>query len=382
MPFGITTAGYVEFFSHIKFCSNNLQKYTFFDNDLNLRTLLCANPQPFNHYFFIFAIESKIGKSMNKMNIKHCAIVFCVLFAMFLPLCVVAQREQVGDAVTFHDTTWYDRGFDVYIGGGMFWGGKKTALFYNGSSYNQCGLDYLFDNEYRLREIQEVVTRLYPHISMNDQIGYDERDLNMDPHYNLGSCVTLGARYKIRNNWGISLSYTFSRLTVTNKLLLTYTSVSGNQYRSPELTLMGREDRSMIDLSMSYLFSGVHRIVKPFIEVGAQFNYAKVKKFDAVLLDDRNNPQLTLTLLDPYNGANYVPGVDMQTYDVIYGGPGFGASFSAGLKFVINKYVSLDPTFYGCMSRINLEVYGSKYMTFNYGVALRVVMNDFFFQNR
>ncbi len=319
---------------------------------------------------------------MNMMNIKHCAIVFCVLFAMFLPLCVVAQREQVGDAVTFHDTTWYDRGFDVYIGGGMFWGGKKTALFYNGSSYNQCGLDYLFDNEYRLREIQEVVTRLYPHISMNDQIGYDERDLNMDPHYNLGSCVTLGARYKIRNNWGISLSYTFSRLTVTNKLLLTYTSVSGNQYRSPELTLMGREDRSMIDLSMSYLFSGVHRIVKPFIEVGAQFNYAKVKKFDAVLLDDRNNPQLTLTLLDPYNGANYVPGVDMQTYDVIYGGPGFGASFSAGLKFVINKYVSLDPTFYGCMSRINLEVYGSKYMTFNYGVALRVVMNDFFFQNR
>ena len=49
---------------------------------------------------------------------------------------------------------------------------------------------------------------------------------------------------------------------------------------------------------------------------------------------------------------------------------------------MINKYVSLDPTFYGCMSRINLEVYGSKYMTFNYGVMLRVVMNDFFFQNR
>lgn len=319
---------------------------------------------------------------MFEKSVKYCLIILCAAFALFAPHYAEAQREEVGDAVTFHDTTWYDRGFDVYIGGGMFWGGKKTALFYNGSSYNQCGLDYLFDNEYRVREIQEVVTRLYPHISMNDQIGYDERDLNMDPHYNLGSCVTLGARYKIRNNWGISLSYTFSRLTVTNKLLLTYTSVSGNQYRSPELTLMGREDRSMIDLSMSYLFSGVHRIVKPFIEVGAQFNYAKVKKFDAVLLDDRNNPQLTLTLLDPYNGANYVPGVDMQTYDVIYGGPGFGASFSAGLKFVINKYVSLDPTFYGCMSRINLEVYGSKYMTFNYGVALRVVMNDFFFQNR
>ena len=293
-----------------------------------------------------------------------------------------AQREQVGEVVTFHDTTWYDRGFDFYIGGGMFSGGKKSALYYNGSRYNECNLNYLFDNEYRRREILEEVVKLYPHISMNDEIGYREEDLNMNPQYNLSACVTLGVRYKIRDNWGLSLSYTFSRLTAINKLLLTYTSVSGNNYKAPELTLSGKEDRSMIDLSVSYLFSGVHRIVKPFVEVGAQFNYVRVKKFDAILLDEHNNPQLTLTLLDPYGGASYVPGVDMQTYDVIYGGGGFGFSFATGLKFVVNKYVSLDPTFYGCMSRLNLPVYGEKPWTFNYGVMLRVVMNDFFFHNR
>lgn len=293
-----------------------------------------------------------------------------------------AQREQVGEAVTFHDTTWYDRGFDFYIGGGMFFGGKKSALYYNGSRYNECNLDYLFDNEYRRREILEAITEIYPHISMNDEIGYREEDLNMNPQYNLSACVTLGVRYKIRNNWGLSLSYTFSRLTAINKLLLTYTSVSGNNYRAPELTLSGKEDRSMIDLSMSYLFSGAHRVVKPFIELGAQFNYVRVKKFDAVFLDEHNNPKLTLTLLDPYGGAGYVPGVDMQTYDVIYGGGGFGVSFATGLKLVVNKYVSIDPTFYGCMSRLNLQVYGEKPFTFNYGVMLRVVMNDFFFRNR
>lgn len=316
---------------------------------------------------------------VNSVIMKRFIIILLLLTAA---LAGFAQREQVGEAVTFHDTTWYDRGFDVYIGGGIFWGGKKTSLFYNGSSFNQCGLDYLFDNEYRRREILEAVVKLYPHVSMSDQIGYDELDLNMDPHYNMGSCVTLGVRYKIRNNWGLALSYTFSRLSVTNKLLLTYSSISGNHYRAPELTLVGREDRSMIDLSASYLFSGAHKIVKPFVEFGAQFNYVKVKKFDAVLLDDKNTPQLTLTLLDPYNGASYVPGVDMQTYDIIYGGPGYGFSVATGLKFVINKFVSIDPTFYGCMSKINLNVYGNKYMTFNYGVMLRVVMNDFFFQNR
>lgn len=305
-----------------------------------------------------------------------------IIVAIFLlsGFSAFAQREQVGETVTFHDTTWYDRGFDFYIGGGMFWGGKRTALYYNGSRQNECNLDYIFNNEYWRREIQEKVVAIYPQVSMSDELGYREEDLNMNPHYTLSACVSLGVRYKIRNNWALSLSYSFSRLTVTNKLLLTYTSVSGNNYKAPEMTLHGKEDRSMIDLSMSYLFSGAHRIVKPFVELGAQFNYARVKKFDAILLDKNNTPQLTLTLMDIYGGANYVPG--MQTYDVIYGGPGFGATFSVGLKLVVNKFVSLDPTFYGCMSRLHLKPYGESAMTFNYGVMLRVVMNDFFFQNR
>ena len=308
---------------------------------------------------------------------------FCVILLVLLScFAAYAQREQIGEAVTFHDTTWYDRGFDVYIGGGMFWGGRQTALYYNGSRYNECNLNYIFDNEYRVRELLEAVVKVYPHISMSDQIGYNESDLNMLPNYTVSASVGVGVRYKIRNNWGISLSYMFSRLSTTNKLLLTYTSISGNLYDAPELTLVGKEDRSMIDLSVSYLFSGVHPIVKPFVEVGAQFNYAKVKKFDAILLDKRNNPVYTQTLMDIYNGGNYVPGVDMQTYDVIYGGPGFGASFSAGLKIVVNKFVSIDPTFYFCASRLHLEPYGNKVMSLNYGAMVRGVMNDFFFQNR
>lgn len=302
-----------------------------------------------------------------------------VLF-LFLAISAFAQHEQVGEAVTFHDTTWYDRGFDVYIAGGMFWGGRQTALYYNGSVNNECNLMYIFGNDYRLRDLKEAVVKVYPHISMSDELGYNEADLNMIPTYNLSANIGLGVRYKIRNNWAVALSYTFSRLTTTNKLLLTYTSVSGNLYDAPELTLSGKEDRSMIDLSASYLFSGVHKIVKPFVELGAQFNYVKVKKFDAILLDKKNNPVYTQTLMDYYQGQNWAPG--MQAYDVIYGGPGFGVSFSAGLKLVVNKYVSIDPTFYFCMSRLHLEPYGSKVMSYNYGAMLRVVMNDFFFHNR
>lgn len=313
---------------------------------------------------------------------KSSVLLGLVLAAMMLPVVTFAQREEVGEAVTFHDTTWYDRGFDLYIGGGMFWGGKKTALYYNGSRYNECNLDYLFKNEYRMKEIQEAVVKLYPYVSMSDKIYYREQDLNLMPTYNLSSWIGLGVRYKIRNNWGISLSYSFSRLTVNTKVLLEVEGmVPTNTRPQPEMTLSAKEDRSMIDLSASYLFSDVHRMIKPFIEVGAQFNYVRVKKFDALLLDEHNNPALSLTLLDPYGGENYVPGVDMQTYDVIYGGPGFGGSFSAGLKIVVNKYVSIDPTFYGCFSQLHIKPYGERVMSFNYGAMVRVVVNDFFIQN-
>jgi len=302
-----------------------------------------------------------------------------IAFALLYSLMAVAQREEIGQAVTFHDTTWYDRGFDFYIGGGMFWGGKKTALYYNGSSHNECGLDYIFNNDTWMREIRETVVKLYPYVSMSDEITYNEADLNMNPTYNLASCIGLGVRYKIRDNWGVSLSYQFARLTTVNKVILDVKGmVPSNTRPLPEMTLRGVEDRSMIDLSMSYLFSGVHRIVKPFIEVGAQFNYVKVKKFDAILLDEHNNPALTLTLLDYYNGQSYVPG--MQPQDVIFGGPGYGGSFAAGLKIVVNKFVSIDPTFYGCISQLHLYPYGEKMMTFNYGAMLRVVVNDFFIQ--
>ena len=120
-------------------------------------------------------------------------------------------------------------------------------------------------------------------------------------------------------------------------------------------------------------------IMRPFIEFGIQGNYAKAKMFDAVV-GDKN-----FTMLDPYMGGNYYPGA--QAYDVTYGGWGFGFSGSAGLKIVVAKGVSLDPTFYFALQRLAIyqtkngpEEYrmGNRF-TPNYGVLLRVTMNDFFF---
>ncbi len=310
-----------------------------------------------------------------------------------LTLSLFAQPEQEVIPIHFSDTTWCDRGFDFYIGGGMFIGNKFNANYYNGSNLNENNLNYIFSNQYWKDEMDQVINEYYHDLQMGS--AYLELDpgsdiYNWDNHYKLSMMISLGMRYKIRKGWGLSLSYSFSRLTSSAQCLLSSDQPLGNEMRLPVMAIVGKEDRSTIDFSASYLFSKVHKNVKPFLELGVQFNYAKAKSFKAVLLD-KNGKAVgqEYTLLDPYNGESYYPGA--QTYDITYGGPGFGFSGAAGLKIAFNKRVSIDPTFYCYMGRTgiyqmknspNPEFREGNKFTFNYGVLVRVVMSDFFFSRR
>ncbi|MBR4136524.1 MAG: hypothetical protein IKU03_08995 [Bacteroidales bacterium] len=305
---------------------------------------------------------------------KHTHIIILLLvFAALTPRQLRGQEYVSSEPVHYHDTTWYDKGFDLYIGSGAFFANKQNALYYNGSSRNESNLDYIFGNEHWYREIQEEVIRLYPHVSFSDEITYREENLDWNMRYKIKTMLNLGLRYKFGHNWGLSLSYSFCRLTTSCQFLLDYSSVSGNLFDFPVMEIHGKEDRSMIDLSASYLISQLHPIAKPFVEVGAQFNFCKAKLLEA-LVGERS-----WTLQDRYGGHHYVPGAQMNTYDVIYGGAGYGISFAAGLKIVVSKSVSIDPAFYGCMASYGIKPMQERVFNFNYGVIIRLVMNDYFF---
>lgn len=299
-----------------------------------------------------------------------------------------AQKDTLitGVPVKITDKTWADRGFDFYIAGGMLFGDKFNANYYNGSKLNENNLDFIFKNQYWYEEWQRTVSEYYPHISMSDRIYVkDPDDLDWNLHYKLSLMVSLGARYKLGNGWALALSYSFSRLTTSTHVLISSNTVTGNLYKQPVIAMVGKEYRSMIDLSASYLFSQVSPIAKPFVELGIQFNYAKTKSFEAALLD-KNGKMVgnTYSLLNIYDSQGYYPGA--QTYDYIFGGPGFGFSGAAGLKIVCGKYVSIDPTFYCYFGRLGVyqgkNVAGENKFTFNYGAQIRIVMNDFFFTNK
>lgn len=316
-----------------------------------------------------------------------------IIVTTLLSLTLCAQPEQEVIPVHFSDTTWCDKGFDFYIGGGMFIGNKFNANYYNGSNLNENNLYYIFANQYWKDELDQIINYYYPSMQMGSaslELDPGSDIYNWENHYKLSMMIALGMRYKIKNGWGLSLSYSFSRLTSSAQCLLSSDQPLGNEMRLPVMALVGKEDRSTIDFMASYLFSKVHKNVKPFLELGIQFNYAKAKSFQTVLLDRDEKPKgREFTLLDPYNGENYYPGA--QEYDITYGGPGFGFSGAAGLKIAFNKRVSIDPTFYCYMGRTGIYQMknspdpkyreGNKF-TFNYGVLVRVVMSDFFFSRR
>lgn len=311
-------------------------------------------------------------------------IVFCAMAMSFAQSDIQAEETPV----KITDKSWADRGFDFFISGGMLFGDKFNANYYNGSKYNENSLNFVFSNQYWYEEWQRTVSEYYPHISMSDRIYVnDPDDMDWNLHYKLSLMVSLGARYKLGNGWAIALSYSFSRLTTSTQVLLSSNAVTGNMYKQPVVAIVGKEYRSMIDLSASYLFSQVSPIVKPFVELGLQFNYAKAKSFEAALLD-KNGKMVgnTYSLLNIYDNQGYYPGA--QTYDYTFGGPGFGFSGAAGLKIVCGKYVSIDPTFYCYFGRLgiyqgkNASGQGENKFTFNYGAQIRIVMSDFFFSNK
>ena len=98
--------------------------------------------------------------------------VFVTLMLVCAMAVSFAQRDTLanGTPVRITDKTWADRGFDFYIAGGMLFGDKFNANYYNGSKRNENNLNFVMGNQYWYEAWQQTVSEYYPHISINDQI--------------------------------------------------------------------------------------------------------------------------------------------------------------------------------------------------------------------
>jgi len=303
-------------------------------------------------------------------------IILCLMVFLLVGQCSFAQSrnntQSSEDKETAKDDNIKDKGFDIIFAGGCYFGSKYNAQYYSGDYANENNLDFLFGNKYRYDEINRMIIDHYPYIS--DSIHYGGPLGNIK--YRVAVMIQLGVRYKFTKNWSVQLVYSFSRLKANGQFRLLYEAVPGNYHTGmlDNQYILGKEDRSLFDLSACYLFS-TKSIVKPFIEAGIQFNFVRVKSMEAVFYDSNKNKLKSYSFINDLQ--NYVPGVQSDGRIVKYGGPGFGFSASAGIKIAFNKYVSIDPCFYFNAGKFGLE--GYKDFSYNFGVLVRIVMNDSMF---
>jgi len=281
------------------------------------------------------------------------------------------------------DIPWKRKGFEFYIGGGIYFAGKKTANYYNGAPENAINLNLLIDNKYRWDEILLRLKKTYRHIDNNIEI---RKDYNYNSSYDMAIDVSLGAKYRIQKNWYIELSYSFRRLTCSNRFIFDFPGgVEGNKENPPYSRwqfMVAKEDRHYIDFSVGYIMQK-HEIVKPFISLGVLFNYIRIKSFHVILEEDELN---AIDLMAMARYPDYVPGVMPMPNYQDWAGPGYGFSLTLGLKIAFNRMVSLDPVFQLSVgnfgnNKFNLPSFDTS-TCLNYMAGVRIVMNDALFAKK
>ena len=331
-----------------------------------------------------FAIK---GALKNK-GLRYCFSVF-LLFCLSASVFVQGKNPKgggepiqiyYGEEKNWKDKTWQQNGFEVFIGGGAYFGGKETANYYNGAPENPINLNLIFKNPYYWKDadnsVLNILRRKYPFMDtaiFNGGYNYDSR-------YNVTMDITLGAKYRFKRNWYVELSYSFRRLTCENHFTFklpseesSFRDVSNREF------LLAKEDRHYIDISVGYIFQK-HSIVKPFIAVGGLFTYIDIKSFSVFI----ESTKPTFDLISIAKNPDYVPGVPTNPGNnyKFWRGPGYGCSFTVGLKLVAHRMVSLDPVFQLSLASFGnsaiLTGFNTK-LCLNYMVGVRLVMNDAIF---
>lgn len=311
---------------------------------------------------------------MNNKKKYFCSMKFMKFFFLFLictlPIFLFAQEKNKNKKEEESKKN-EEQGVDFYIAGGVYFGNKYHAAYYNGTPENIHTLEYIFTNTSWKQSIDNLITSQHHYITSNDpRIAIKEYPAKMK--YTPAFGIQLGTKYRFNKSWGIALTYSFARLKAKDVFSVKYNkSTPGND--NPDYLLyeiIGEENRSFFDLSAVYIIP-TSSIAKPFFELSGQFNFVRVKSLNAIIEGQK------FSLLNIYGNQTYVANTSMQTFDTKYGGAGFGFSGAFGIKLAFNKVVSIDPLFYISVTKLGLEKYSN--FAINYGLMVRIIMNDSFF---
>jgi len=313
---------------------------------------------------------------------KHIILTtFCFLTLSWGGQMIASAQDNYDNVYNTSKSPWAKKGFEISFGGGIYCGSKKTANYYNGAPENNIRLNLLWNNEHYRRDVINVLRNKYHYVD-EENIKLRE-DYNYNSHYNIAMDIAVAIKYRFHENYYFELGYSFRRLTASNRFLFDFEGgIPGNKENPPWSdwqNIVAKEDRHYIDLSVGYIFQK-HPIAKPFVALGAQFTYIRIKDFKAVIEGS------VFDLMGIARYPNYVPGVqDMPNYKD-WAGVGYGFFLNVGLKIAVHPSVSLDPIFQLSVasfgnSEANLPGFYTK-LCCNYVAGVRLVLNDALFMRK
>jgi hypothetical protein len=264
------------------------------------------------------------------------------------------------------------KGFDFFFNAGMYLGSKANANFYRGlpdpvqSDYADPSINYVLWNKYWRDEILNLIASNHREIIADDFTleGLDEM------RYNLAFSFGIGARYRLSDEFVLSLLFAQARLTAQGFATIGVKGTGVNLDKGMkylDYPLIGKERRSFFEFNVAYLFSTTSPYVFPFIELGAHINSVKVLSSDIII---EEHPY---SLINWHGeGTIYDPSISQTEIDPHLGGVGFGFMGGLGLRLAFNKWAAIEPVVQINIEKVNLSSYGKMRPNFNFMVRLVV----------
>lgn len=235
---------------------------------------------------------------------------------------------------------------------GFYFPDNHPANFYNGSPANENKLDLILRNQYYMREIE-------------DTLGYKldsvhPYDLPTKMRYSVAYSMGFYLRYQLDKSLGIFASFNFVKLEAKDVFLLNLDLPPGwsldPTYR--QFPIWGKEKRVNIDMGISKYWQVAPKTIF-FVEGGLNMNNVRVIENKIAIYNH------VYSLVNVYGSQSYIPNSQLQQYQVIQGGIGFGMFATSGVRIMFSDYLSMDPgtTFY--WKGVNLGQYDGFRPNFN-----------------
>jgi len=265
-----------------------------------------------------------------------------------------AEFEEVVDSI---------HRWDFGINLGAYFPDKYSANYYNGfpgdanTPGNVNNVNYVLSNKYWYQEIKNS-------LNSSDTVWVDSYPLNM--HYSVAFTGGLFVRFNFNRKNGIFLEANYTQLKATDALTFVVDPPSyptfDDFYTAP---IQGKEARVLINLGYQRSFPLRSKIYF-FLQGGGMMSYTQVIQSFFVVEGREYN------LIDIYGGQYYIPGGNVQSYNIHQNAFGFGAFLGGGAGIPLNDLFGIEPGFSFQYYPTNLEGYPQWKPSFS--IYLRILL--------